>query len=472
MRGLESSAAETTGGGAAGSNRGRAEMGTWSSSLVAVLALFAAGCPAGADEVRPPPDQLYFPTGMVLSPDQSQLYVINANSDLRFDSGTMVTIDVAAVAEVVDAWSGGTGDNPRGAAACAPDLGFPVTLICSEREFIDSDKSIRIGNFATALDVQLLDSGDVRLFAAVRGDPSLTYIDVPAATGRPSCSASTDVFSECDDDHRLTRVGSDGIISIPDEPFGLFVDGANGYAVVTHLSNGAVSLAETPTDGSPPLLTDAIGGLFLPDSQTGARGAVGAAGRSPGSPDDRIYITSRTESRVQTLLVARNGGPPTLIPAEYFFLNRVLPSTDSRDIAFGEGGDRAYIINRNPPMLQIVDTSLSDTGIPKNEFDGAVEICRQSSSIAVTQVGGRERLYIACFQDGQVWAVNPVARVVESIIDAGRGPQYVAAAEDYGLLFVSNFREHTVAVIDIRPGSPTEDRVVLRIGRPNETEGI
>ena len=41
-------------------------------------------------------------------------------------------------------------------------------------------------------------------------------------------------------------------------------------------------------------------------------------------------------------------------------------SSDSRSIAFSPSGDRLYVVNRRPPSLQIFDTSLSASGVPKN----------------------------------------------------------------------------------------------------------
>jgi DNA-binding beta-propeller fold protein YncE len=420
--------------------------------------------------VRPPDHQLYFPTGLVISPDEGTLFAISANSDLRFDSGTLVSIDVAEVAALVDEWLAAPGGVvPADRANCTPDQGFPITLICDECELIAPERTVRIGNFATELKIQELDSGALRLFLAVRGDPSVTYIDV--TDGLPDCNDRSDaLFAECDDDHRLVQLrDNDDLITIPDEPFGLFVDGVNGYAMVTHLSNGAVSLVDAPRDGAPPVISDALGGIFQRDPNTGAIGAVGVAGRLPGTENDRVYVTSRSEARVQTLLVSRSAGLPTIVAGEFFFLNRVLPSDDARDIAFTDDGARAFIINRDPPMLQVIDTSISETGVPRNELEGAIELCRQASVIELADAGAGTRLYVACFQDGQVWAINPTGLAVESIIDVGRGPQFLASAPSQGLLFVSNFRENSIGVIDIRPGSPTENRVVLRIGRTNDT---
>ena len=48
-----------------------------------------AACTASADEVSPPKDQFFFPTGLAIAPDESRLFVTNANSELRYDSGSI-----------------------------------------------------------------------------------------------------------------------------------------------------------------------------------------------------------------------------------------------------------------------------------------------------------------------------------------------------------------------------------------------
>jgi len=83
----------------------------------------------------------------------------------------------------------------------------------------------------------------------------------------------------------------------------------------------------------------------------------------------------------------------------------------------------------------------------------------------VVDSGDGERAYVTCFQDGQVYVVDPrgIGRV-EDVITVGRGPYAAVAAPDGRRLYVTNFLEDTVAVIDLVPSSPTRNRVVLRIG--------
>ena len=435
----------------------------------ALVAVLVAGCPATSEEVRPPADQFYFPTGMDISPDQEILFVANANSDLRYDGGTVIPVSLDRVDSVANEWLA-TGRLPEG-RDCEVDLMVPYTLVCDEREVVLDERGVRIGNFVTDLQIQTLEDGaTLRIFTAVRGDPSLTWSDWNGED--MSCGSDTGAFPECDDDHRLVQLrNDDDLTGIPDEPFGLHVDSVNGYVLITHLTTGSVTLAAAPPSGEAPILSDALGNLFAPDPLTGIRGAVGAAGRLPGTPGDRIYITSRSESRVQVLTVLRSAGWPVLVPAEYFFLNRVLPSTNGRDIAFSPDGTRAYIINRAPPMLHIIDTSLNEQGVPKNELAAGVEICTEASTLTVADPGQGERVYVACFRNGQVWTVNPAGAVVEAITDVGRGPHALIASPDRDKLYVSNHLEDTVAVIDLTAESTTENRVVLRLGRTRQSGG-
>jgi DNA-binding beta-propeller fold protein YncE len=436
--------------------------------------------------VRPPRDQFYFPTGMDISPlpvetdqafgtpevpltdEEASLFVANANSDLRYDSGTVQVVDLETVDDVVDQWL--DGGRPPDGLDCSVDLLVPYTLVCDEREFIRRDATIRIGNFATELKVQRIGNGQerLRLFAAVRGDPSLTWIDYDVADADLSCSTSVG-FSACDDEHRLVQLRNDeDFIALPDQPFGVYVDSKNQYVVLTHFLSGAITLADSPADGEP-ILSDAIANLFAGDPQSGFRAVLGVGGRLPGSPNNRIYVTSPIEARVQSLVASRppGGGLPTLVAAEYFFMSRgVNTSNNGRGVAFSGDGNSAYILNRSPPMLHIIDTSLDEQGVPRNQFVRGVELCAEASNLTVSPIRGRDRIFVACFRNGQVWSVDPRGGVVDQIIEVGNGPQSLIASPGREKLYVANNLENTIAVVNLAPEVETENRVVLRVGRP------
>jgi len=438
--------------------------------LTIALPLLTGGCPASGELLEPPADQFYYPTGMDLSPDESTLFVASANADLLYDSGTVLPVDVGQLDEILDEWLT-TGSAPAG-RDCDIDLATRHTLVCDETVAVVPEGAVRIGSFATDLRIQVAgEDGMLRLLAAVRGDPSVTWIDHDASAGRLDCADGDEEFAACDGDHRLTLLRNrEDVGHLPEEPFGLFVDSVNGYAVVTHFSSGAITLVDLPAGGGAPVLADAVAGLFTSDPSTGELGAVAAAGRRPGTATDRIYVTSRTDARVQTRLVARPAsGEPILVPTDYFFLDQVSPSTDGRGIAFSDDGDRAYILNREPPMLHIVDSSLGADGMPVNRLEAAVEVCQQASNLTQLDVGRGNRLYVTCFGAGQIWVIDPVARSVEAVLDVGLGPHGLVASPSRERLYVANYLEDTVAVVDLAAGSPTENRVVLRLGRQRKS---
>jgi hypothetical protein len=459
------------------------------------LCALIASCTASAEDVRAPEDELFFPSGLAVSPPGNRartLFIANSNSELRFDSGSIAVVSLDLVQTIVNEW---VVDQP-GEMAIAPegcdvDAEHRETLVCDTvaSGLLRKGAGVRIGNFATDIAVQDFtrpetpDAVKLRVIVPTRGDPSIAWADYDG--DRLSC-ADEEGFVQCDDAHRLASLLNDpDERPIQDEPFSIFAttqppdpldpEGKlRGFAAVTHLTTGGITLIDAPEDGTVQL-SDIVNGLFLPDG-SGLLGSTGIAGFKSGG-DDLIYVGSRTENRIQTLTVGRpeNRTHPYLLPASHFFLdavgNTVGGSVDTRGMQFSPDGKRLYVVNRRPPSLQIYDTSTGPTGVPRNEPIGATDICRQASSVAVMQFGTpgdlQERAYVTCFQDGQVYVIDPTGQsMVEDIISVGRGPYAIAAAPDQKLVFVSNVLEDTVAVISVEPTSPKRNRVVLRIGVP------
>jgi len=429
--------------------------------VIAVTLL--TGCPADSEDVRPPNDEFYYPTGLAATADESTVFVIDANSDLRYASGSLIVVDMDEVDAIATPWIDG-GDIAEG---CEQDVDLPFLVNCDETMVTVPEASVRLASFATHIGVQELDDGSSRLFVASRGDPSVTYVDYDPDSRNLECGGSG-AHPICDDDHRLNQLRDDPDVGrIIEEPFGVFVDSINDYVMVSHLTSGSVTLLDAPSDGGAPVISDLITGIFASDPNTGVRGAVGIAGRRPGQEGDLVYVTSRTDSRIQLLSVARpsRDGLPRIATADFFFLEQVRPADDSRDIAFGSGGDRAYIVNREPPLLHIIDTSSGADGKPVNRFLGGVELCAEAANLTVLDAGRGDRVYVSCFRDGEVWAIDPVGRTVESVINVGRGPNSLLGLPSRGKLLVTNFLEDTLSVIDVRPGSVFENRFVVRVGR-------
>ena len=438
------------------------------------LGLALAGCTAASEEVRPPASGLFFPTGISVSPSEEYLFVNNANSELRYDSGSVSVLDLGEIDRVADGWIASATIPP----GCHQDTDHRETLVCNEDPdsdddlpappFILAEKGVRVGNFASAMAVQDRTGGQLRLWLGVRGDPSITYVDWDGQ--RLGCGGDT-VFPLCDEEHRLTAIhGDPDFGTIADEPFQIFVDSVLQFAVVTHLTTGTVTLVDTPLD-RPPVLADVLTGLFQADANN-ARGAAAVAGRTPQGPgDDIVYVTSRTEDRVQMLTVARDAISAFFVPSNYFFLDvaggNTGGSSDTRYAAFVDGGDRLLLVNRAPPSLQVYDTSLDETGFPSNTPIAAGDVCIAASNMAVVDVGDGERAYISCHSDGEVYVMDPSPTPqVDAIVSVGRGPFGVAASATRQKLYVTNFLEDTIAVVELAPDSPRRYQVVLRIGEP------
>ena len=448
-------------------------------------------CTASAEDVRPPEDELFFPSGLAVTPPGNgarALFVANSNSELRYDSGSIAVISLDDVATIVNNWvANNPGDTPIAAEGCAQDAEHRETLVCPASLLIRKGAGVRIGNFATDIAVQDFSrpgAVKLRVIVPTRGDPSIAWADFDG--DKLSC-ANEEGFVQCDDRHRLASMLNDpDERPIQDEPFNVFATTQpadpldpsgqlRGFAIVTHLTTGGITLIDAPEDGAVQL-SDVMNGLFVPDANA-QFGATGVAGLKPGAEDALIYVGSRTETRIQTVTVGRpeNRTHPYLLQAGYFFLDVGSPSVggsvDTRGLQFSPDGERLYVVNRRPPSLQIYDTSLGPTGVPRNAPLGAADICRQASSVAVMRTGTaedpQERAYVTCFQDGEVYVIDPAGQsMVEDIITVGRGPYAIAAAPDQKLVFVSNVLEDTVAVIDVDPTSPKRNRVVLRIGVP------
>lgn len=437
-------------------------------TVVLLICAALAACTASSEEVGPHEadgSAFFFPTGAAVSPDDTVLFVANANSELRYDSGSVDVIDLASVDQMASDWTA-TKSSP---ADCHPDLehGHPETLVCSEEHFIREGAGARIGNFATDIAIQdFKTGGPLRLIIPTRGDPSIAWVDWDGS--KLSCNSTTEGFALCDADHRLAYVHNDPDVGLlPDEPFDAFA--GKDFAMVTHLTSGAVTLVDSPPGGLA-TIADVATGFFGADPVTGLRGSTGVAGRGD---TGLVYVGSRSEDRIQMLEVGRpvNTAPPYLVADNFFFLDFIGTnaggSSDTRGMAFSSDGDRLYLINRRPPSLQIFDTSLGPTGFPQNKGIAATDICRDASTLAVVDVGDGDRAYVSCFSDGELYVVDPRGQAsVEDIVTVGRGPYSVAAAPTRKKVYVTNFLEDTVAVIDVSPTSPTYNRVVLRIGEP------
>src|ERR1700722_5629933 len=65
--------------------------------LAAGLAGAASGCFYPANGLSPPVEGFYFPTGLVVSPGRTALYVANSDFDLQYNGGTVEVVDLQSL---------------------------------------------------------------------------------------------------------------------------------------------------------------------------------------------------------------------------------------------------------------------------------------------------------------------------------------------------------------------------------------
>ena len=140
-------------------------------------------------------------------------------------------------------------------------------------------------------------------------------------------------------------------------------------------------------------------------------------------------------------------------------------------------GDRGYVLHKeyadrlhaeyNPPSVVAIDRTPDSRGDPKNRPVALVEVCTGPTQLAWHDAGRGPRLFVNCFEGGQIYVVDPTLMVVDAIIEVGAGPADLQfSPNDPTVAYVTAFANNNLALLDLRPGVPTEYRVTQRIGFP------
>ena len=491
--------------------------------LVAVIVVASDGCDFGQSGIEPPADRIFLPAGIVADPDKQLLYVVNSNSDLRYNAGTITVVDLEKVREVLqraatepfelcqktrfsrtEAVSG---------EYCCRDLVDSNVTNCSEPQFIQADATVSIGSFGSAIQLQryVRDAGEVvrRLFVAVRAEPSITYADVTVdeisgkaairCTGPRPYGGPQPVGAYCDDNWKLRRPSgaTPGALVLPEEPHALLLDQELGILYVGHLTvtansevqGGGVTSVDIcdPEDDSPVRFAGLARTTFLPAALSQAVAALSP--RDPATSNSRLYATARYTAAISGMVLKEADATRsactrpaqerdlTLVPSESFYSPAFLPrGADIRAILFSDDGGTAYVLHRNdadtasnPAALAVLDRTRLAGGEAANTPVAILEVCSGPNALQKWQASdGRERLYVTCYDDGRIYVVDPRALVVVSVIDAGTAPtSLVFSPTDPGLAYLANYVDSHLSVIDVKPGSPTENHTVLRIGLPH-----
>jgi DNA-binding beta-propeller fold protein YncE len=426
--------------------------------LVAAALLLASGCMPDSAGVSPPSDRFFYPTAASLTPDGDHLAVASSNFDLAYSNGTVLVIDLDRVlAELV--------------SGC-PDEGCePV----EESPFVLEDETVRTGSYASFLERT---SDGTRMYLTVRGDTSLTYLDMDAGAEpglKLTCFDRDDPPKgrKCDSDHRVTS-------GLNADPYAITIkresyphEGTGGETVVdwifvTHLTSGQLSVFEAEVN---PLERDIAPRHVLQDNSFPQ--GISSVQLHP-LTSSTFYAATRHSTTLLTFTFATDpadfGSSTRIAQGRTIPLSVVSDGHDSRDLVFSHDGSMAYVSNRSPNSLVIIDTSVDAYGWPRNQVVGAVELDSGPSLVEAWSPPGwdQEWVYVTCYNKDRIYVIDPVLRTPVDVILTGNGPHVMVTDPERLLGYLVNFIESTVSVIDLDPASATFNDIRATLGIPEK----
>ncbi|HTV19889.1 MAG TPA: hypothetical protein VMG12_14490 [Polyangiaceae bacterium] len=518
------------------------------------IATTASGCFEPDDGREPPLDRIYFPTGIALSPDGNRLYIANSDWDLQFNAGSVQVYDAAQLRSLLPtncqsdadcSTAGGRCDLAPSTDAsgvergpthwCVPvdsddpcaGLGLQTAAqrttspgLCSPIDNRGSGLllgSVSVGAFATDLLYRTNPAGGGRLFVPVRSDATLHWMDVAgdAPGSGPELECGQGSSNECDGQHRRGDSNDERTPDgdeLPIEPFGVDASQDGTAIVVTHQTEGRVSLFvndwESAADGprlsyildglpSRPVLVSAIPvpEVAKRDRDSGTR----ALGYRPG-----FWLGFRGTPFIQLLryfdAVDAPYGLPFLQTAFADRLNTTAVS-DIRGLAIdasartaceaGCGDDLScleqcsgisldvFLSNTIPASLLIGhSTSIRRASVPNDrlEVSDAVAVDPGPSRTVVGQIidergQPQRRVFVTSFDARSVTIYDPAAGAIEARVLTGRGPTAIAIDPVNAIAYVAHFTDSYVGIIDLDRRHATYGTIVRALGRPTPPRG-
>ncbi|MEI9939608.1 MAG: hypothetical protein WDO69_20510 [Pseudomonadota bacterium] len=367
-----------------------------------------------------------------------------------------------------------------------------------------------------------------RLFVPVRGDSTLHWIDLH--DGHFACGQNGSNDNGCDERHRAgdstSEADNPDQLEQPAEPYAIDATAHGDFVAITNQTTGSVSLyanAWSPNGG--PRLVSILGNLSLSPVAIAALPEVEVAAGLP--PAVGFLVAYRTAPEIDLLRVRDEATDTDTALANYtrYALREAasVPITanslnfDSRGIAIDDserqldyqacraaagacapGADpgqcqnclraahqpEVYVASRAPASLLVgamtADLSFSGTNeLPS--FTDSVALTAGPSRVILGDVkvpGTRyrddagpydleRRVFVVCFDSRRIFVYDPKRRLIEAIVNTGRGPYALAVDRVRGLAYLGHFLDSYLGVISLDQRFPqTYAAIVASVGAP------
>ena len=438
-----------------------------------ILALLVtAACGPGIAARPPLKEAFYFPSGLwfqSFSPgDGGYLYVASANYDKRYDSGALSVVKLSSVPGLPAVGSGG--------------------LVPVEFENLGSDVAqVLIQSFAGEMAAYLKPSGEIRLFVPTRAEGDLLEI-VDAQGSTLTClHGGTNCIDPALSLTALENVG-DGKPRAP-EPIGVAVASSGDADVdvmVTHLKT-----ADSPpkTNMNPETYVVDLSAMnpVIASTSFVSLGLV-ASGAGPSTSSVAIgsryaYLSARYISASGTMIFvldrqSKVTDPVTMRTTMTLYnpgLEASYLTLESRGVALGRNETRLYVAGRSPDSLVVANILPPSGNVPNLRVARAVSLPDGPNQVKVISRPPRGDLVVVTSSTAGVVSIydDDVGRLVSQIAGVGSQPFGIAVqpADPNGphpnvaRVFVSNFGDGRVAVIDVDVVQPEKSRLVAHLGK-------
>lgn len=530
----------------------------WILALGCVAPLLSCG--EGNPGIDPPSDEFIFPNGVLLDPRVDSaptgdactvdedcgdglacggggqcrpttrwMFVTNANSDRRYNAASLIPVNLddfwatfarpeaigPAGADIDAGFEPGDAIGEDGPWPCRRVANLPQVVECTEQPFVQAEATTHFGNFPGPAVAWYDQPGEqaAKIFVPVRGDPSVTYMELRGGLDSPdslaiSCDQNgADIGGRrCGSDYRLRFLRNDpDSTRLSREPFRIHIgeQGDEPLAYVTHQGDPDLTLIaldglSTGGDGRPAIVHQtnvlAADGSFP--------GGFGIAER-PCDPDNAplssdgctrplVYASLRWQRAIQSLTTVSHeplegseqfcASPEELdqvgaiiceprAEAVFRFSAGTLPVPGlslSRPIlagvAFSTSGDELYVVQSNPGAVLRIDTSIAPDGDPRNFPAAQVEVCAEPTSIRVYSDGENEYALVTCYRSAEVYIIDLPSFTVAGLTRAGIGPDAMAVDLAREVVYVANSLDATISVIDMSRTRASRFTEIARIG--------